>query len=276
MPNLCDVLPPERVRELPGAELRVLVVLVLYCNSQGRSTASAPELGKLTGLYERSVRRALAGLERRGLLGRELRPGRSPVYQLTCGNSVKTFVPHSGPVEDTPVPQDRGISPTPVPQDRGTPVTQDTPPLSPMTGVGRSSVVVSVQTEQELVRVANEVRPWGVSRKIVEGWAAEYGLSRVRDALTCVRKAKRVRNPGGLLRRAVESGWRTRQKRRAEKLLVLAECESCGETVAVKDPEVKDGVIQGVPCRANNSPTGRNGQLFGRCGGALRLDRALT
>lgn len=79
-------------RKISGAELRVLLALGLHADVSGKCWPAVSTISVLTNLSERNARRALARLEKTGIITRERRKeggrSRSTVYQLSVGEAV--------------------------------------------------------------------------------------------------------------------------------------------------------------------------------------------
>jgi len=71
--SLREVCAAGGVSNLAGSEAKVLLAAVALAADDGRLLAKAAWLARATGLTIRSVRRAVAGLEARGLLSPELK-----------------------------------------------------------------------------------------------------------------------------------------------------------------------------------------------------------
>lgn len=75
--------------DLPHAEKIVLLALADNANDAGLAFPSAETMARKCGMDERSVRRITGRLEQKGLLVAKERPGRSTLYQIDPGPTVR-------------------------------------------------------------------------------------------------------------------------------------------------------------------------------------------
>ncbi len=138
-PRLSEPAPVERfaarvptrwVRELRGrpTELAVLIALAAFADRDGRCWPSTTTIGEEAGVDTNRVGRIISALARRGYVMRELRAGKSSIYQLQFA------APHLATgVDNTPPATIEGIPPAMV--DGIPPATVDGyPPQSPAVG----------------------------------------------------------------------------------------------------------------------------------------------
>lgn len=83
-----------RARDLTGSDIRVLLALIVIADDAGAVTASQKDLGDLTGLGRRSLRRVLDSLEEKGLHHAETGQGRAGTYRLNLARlGAKNLAP---------------------------------------------------------------------------------------------------------------------------------------------------------------------------------------
>lgn len=103
--------------DVEGTDLLVLLCLADHAGDDGECWPSVGRIAKRARRSERVVQKAMARLERKGLLRRDLRPGRSTIYHVTP-------IPEAPPSDVRPVASDT------TPRSPVTPRTVSEPPLS--------------------------------------------------------------------------------------------------------------------------------------------------
>lgn len=72
--------------DIPATEKMVLLCLCDYANAEGTCWPGAEGIGKRCSLTERTVRKAIKWLMDEGLLGAQIRPGKTAVYKIDPGS----------------------------------------------------------------------------------------------------------------------------------------------------------------------------------------------
>ncbi len=232
---------------LPGLGLAELRVLIAKEASPGE--ISARKLAEATGLHRSTVFRAL--------------------QRLKSFHIVSTIFPQGvAPTRQVSRPRDRGVAPT---------------RLNPPGPRPVSVLVVKKEREQQqtgdpVLGLGARALGLGLGESLVATLLNKYGPERLSEGLGVVETARNPRNPSGLLRRALERGWKAPEKgaapRRKKALpMISASCSICGHTQSYGAGwgEV-EGKVKGATCPAYSGEPGRPGDLFEQCAGQMLVD----
>lgn len=129
--------PQDRTRailrsSLPSTETFVLIALADHCDATDETFIGAPALAAETRLDSRTIRRALASLETRGVLIADVHPGRATRRRFVAGALQSAGTPGTG--SGVPLSQDQGYPGQDDTPDRTSPLIVDQDP--PGTGSG--------------------------------------------------------------------------------------------------------------------------------------------
>jgi DNA-binding MarR family transcriptional regulator len=177
-----------------------------------RCYPSLATVAKQMGWTPRYVRRLLAGLEERGLLKRELRPGKTSLYDFSAASRAILEIakqrgeePEDLPsADDDPDPQN-GSSDQPGTRDPGTPELEVRRTTKENKKSNNNSPV-AVELSADERHGVKLLTGYGVTLRVANQLAREYSTERIKGWIEYLRGQEGIRNQAGFLVSGLRSG----------------------------------------------------------------------